>query len=186
MKVAFLSTKENVELQKALKMEYVRLDYVCFVNDILFRMNNHDATTTIKLCDELLFILNKILLDNIFRYIANRIPNNFLFLLSNNTFSKDIYVNPFYVSQIIDSTGLYIEDKTELENIITSKLQVYIDRIYMTNTDCLNILIMNVFDVMYRNLQHINISYYKFELMNYQQPILLYSEQNHYEESLCI
>lgn len=179
MQAAFLSAQENRELQQALKLEYARLDYVCFVNELLFSMNKSDASIAVSMCDELLFILNKILLDNIFRYIANKAAHDFMVLLAHRTFSKDIYINPFYVNQIIDSTGLYIEDKTELENILTYKLQVYIDEMYCKNAESLNIPLMGVFDVMYRNLQHINIAYYKFELMNYVQPILLYTERQY-------
>lgn len=179
MQAAFLSHKENRELQKALKLEYARLDYVCFVNELLFRMNNSDASVAVSMCDDLLFILNKVLLDNIFRYVAEKRTHDFMALLAHRTFSKDIYINPFYVSQIIESTGLYIEDKTELENHITRRLQLYIDQIYTTNAETMNVPLMGVFEAMFLNLQHLNIGYYKFELMNWVQPILLYTERQY-------
>lgn len=183
MQAAFLSVKENRELQKELKLEYARLDYVCFVNELLFRMNNSNATIAVGMCDDLLFILNKVLLDNIFRYVAEKKTHEFMTLLAHRTFSKDIYINPFYVNQIIESTGILIEDKTELENHITYKLQTYIDQIYTTHAESLNVPLLGVFETMYLNLQHINIGYYKFELMNYVQPILLYTERQ-YENHL--
>lgn len=179
LQMAFLSQKENRELQKSLKLEYARLDYVCFVNELLFSMNNSDSSRAIMMCDELLFVLNKILLDNIFRYVADKRAHDFMVLLAHRTFSKDIYVNPFYVNQIIECTGIQLEDKTELENTITRKLQVYIDQIYTTNAESMNIPLLAVFETMFLNLQHINIGYYKFELMNYVQPILLYAERQY-------
>lgn len=179
LQMAFLSQKENRELQKSLKLEYARLDYVCFVNELLWSMNNSDSSRAVMMCDELLFVLNKILLDNIFRYVADKRMHDYMYLLAHRTFSKDIYINPFYVNQIIESTGIVLEDKTELENTITRKLQVYIDQIYTTNAESMNIPLLAVFETMYLNLQHINIGYYKFELMNYVQPILLYAERQY-------
>lgn len=184
MNLAFLSDKENRALQKALKLEYARLDYVCFVNELLFRMNNSNASIAVSMCDDFLFILNKILLDNIFRYVANRNMHGFMILLANGTFSKDIHINPFYVAQIIESTGIYIEDKTELENELTRRLQIYIDQIYMSNREGMNPPLMEVFESMTRNLYHLNIQYYKFELMNYVQPILMYTEVQQHENYL--
>ena len=179
LQAAFLTVKENRELQQTLKLEYARLDYVCFVNELLFSMNTSDASIAVWICDDLLFMLNKILLDNIFRFIAMKIPHNFMVLLAHRTFSKDIYINPFYVNQIIEATGLYIEDKTEIENMIIRRLQLYIDEMYTKNAESMNVSLLASFDVMYRNLQHLNIGYYKFELMNYVQPILLYTERQH-------
>ena len=179
LQAAFLTVKENVELQKALKLEYAKIDYACFVNEILFKMNNSNAAIALTMCDDLLFMLNKVLLDNIFRHVANRTPHLLLGLLANKMFGKDIYINPFYVSQIIEDTGIQIEDKTELENLITYRLQIYIDNIYVHNADVMNAAITAMFEVMYNNLQHINFGFYKFELMNYVQPILLYTERLH-------
>lgn len=184
MQAAFLSPKENIELQKALKIQYARLDYVCFVNELLFRMGNSNSNVALSMCDDFLFILNKILLDNIFRYVAEKNAHGFMMLLARGMFSKDIHINPFYVNQIIESTGLQIEDKTELENVLTHRLQVYIDDIYIANTEAMNIPLLGVFDAMFRNLQHIDFGYYKFELMNYVQPILLYTEQQPNENYL--
>jgi hypothetical protein len=186
VQAAFLTAKENRELQQALKLQYARLDYVCFVNELLFSVNNSNSSVAITMCDDLLFVLNKILLDNIFRYVVAKNTHGFMFLLAHGTFGKDIYINPFYVAQVLESTGVYIsdEDKTEIENKIIQKLQLYIDDMYSTNTDSLNVPLLGMFEVMFNNLQHINIGYYKFELMNYVQPILLYTERHQYENYL--
>jgi len=177
--MAFLPAKENRELQAELKLEYVKLDYVCFVNELLFYLNNRDPQLTVQICNNLLFVLNKILLDNLFRHIAYKTPERLMVLLANRTFSKDIYINPFYTSQIIEATGLYIEDKMEVENHINKKLQQYIDSIYMSNSDALNVCLMNMFNVMYQNFHHIDFSHFKFELLDYRQPMLLYTERQH-------
>lgn len=177
LQLAVLSVKENRELQKALKIEYARLDYVCFVNELLFRMGNSDASISVTMCNDLLFILNKILLDNVFRHVVNKDPHSFMFLLAHRTFSKDIYINPFYLNQIIESTGIYLEDKTELENELTRRLQSYIDEMYCNHAEAMNVPLLSVFEMLYLNLQHINFGYYKFELMNYVQPMILYTER---------
>lgn len=176
LQAAFMTPQENRELQKALKIEYAKLDYVCFVNELLFRMNNSNASIAMTMCNDFLFILNKVLLDNIFRYVATKDTHKFMTLLAHGTFSKDMYVSPFYVNQIIEASGIYLEDKTELENEIVRRLQVYIDDIYTKHVETLNIQLLAMFESMWRNFQHLNIAYFKFELMNYVQPILLYTE----------
>lgn len=177
LQLAVLSAKENRELQKALKIEYARLDYVCFVNELLFRMGNSNSTVALTMCDDLLFILNKILLDNVFRHVVSKDSHTFMFQLAHRTFSKDIYINPFYINQIIESSGIYLEDKTELENELVRRLQTYLDDIYCNHAEALNIPLLAVFEMMFLNLQHINIGYYKFELMHFVQPMLLYTER---------
>lgn len=183
MKVAFLPIEENKKLLQELKTEYVKIDYACFVNDLLFKLNNRDPNLTMVLCNELVFIINKIFLDNIFRHVANKTYYDLIRLVNNNFFSKDIYINPFYLSQITEHLNINPLDIDEVSNMIKDELMRYIDRIYFNNLNNLNMNIICTFELMHNSFGHLNFSIFKFELMNYCQPMLIYEEAT-YETSL--
>jgi hypothetical protein len=173
----FLPENQNNQLMQFLKTERAKLDYVCFVNELLFTMNNPDSTVALTMVNDLSFILNKVILDNVFRYVLSKNTHHFLALLAHRTFSKDIYINPFYISQVIECSKVQLpeEDKTEIENLIRYRLQHYIDDIYTTNSESINVCLLDIFEMLTCNLGHLNVSYYKFELMDYRKPIILYT-----------
>lgn len=174
--MALLPERENIQIQKCLNVEYNKLDYLCFVNELIFNINSNGNKTNLAV-NELLFIMNKIILDNIFKYVIYNNKNLLINLLSNRNFTKDVYINPFYTGQILELSEAIYEDKTEIENLLNKKISKYMDEIYLRNCDNLNMSIFDMFNFMENHLKYIPISYYKFELANTVKPILIYSEK---------
>lgn len=171
MKAYFLKEQNNISLQNKLRKSCTEIDYDLFVNDIVFKLNvNFDKHYELR--NNLFFIINKIFLDNIFKHVAYKSVDNIMHLINNKNFSKDMYINTFYISQLLDILFIYEEDACEIENFINKSLYSYIDKIYLDNVDEINKTILDIFEDMYNNFGSCNVNYYKFELYNNYKPIL--------------
>ena len=175
LNMALLPAKENKKLQMELRREYITESYSFFINDILSFLNNIDKSVVDITSHEVFLVLNKILLDNTFKYIVDKTPELFIKHIVNNTFSKDIYIRPYYVLDVLEKFNLCFEDRVDLEFIVNRKIQQYINYIYTSNASSYNICLTNLFEIMYQNFHYIDIIKYKFELYNDIQPILLYT-----------
>ena len=177
MKAFYLSERENTVLQKQLKTEYVQMDYLVFVNNLMFMMqSNYTQTPYVR--DSLLFVLNKIFLDNLFLHVIQKSADRFCTLIRNKTFGHDIHIRPFYTAQIFEAANIPpLEDTTEIENAVNKRLYQYVRTLYANNTDALNVSLMEMFEYLYTHFHYLDVSHYKFELMNFRQPILLLSEK---------
>lgn len=190
MKLLVLNIKENSELLRELNREYVTENFIVQIEDIVNLLVDElnldfNMIYTSNLNGELykafIFVIDKIFLDNVFKYIALRNINIFIHLINNNTFNMDLYVNPFYTKQITDIVLKYInaneEDIYSITNIINNKLSEIINNIYMNNNRFLNPVLLNLFNSLHDSLGYINIKYYKFELDQFNRPMLIYSEK---------
>lgn len=182
LKAAFLPEDENALLQKELRVEYIKMDYLCFINELMFFMRSHPSFTQ-KVSYHVFLVLNKILLDNIFKHVTQKSSDLILHQLSHKTFSKDIFINNFYTSQLLEAGNIAFPteesliDKHEIENGLSKMLYNYLDHVYTSNRDNLDTSILRMFEYMNNHLHFLNISYYKFELMETRKPILLYTER---------
>jgi len=183
LKAAFLSEEDNIALQIELKVEYIKLDYLCFIEELVAIMNA-DQSSTKCLANEMIYILNKIILDNIFKHVREKTPNIILNQIANRVFSSDLIVNNFYVNQILEAVNIlfYKEedliDKYELENILSKKVYIYLNYLYDNNKGNIDNATIKLFEYMNSNFHFLDIFYYKFELMDFRKPILLYTERN--------
>lgn len=190
LKAAFLPEDENALLQKELRVEYIKMDYLCFINELMFFMRSHPNFTQ-KVSYHVFLVLNKILLDNIFKHVTQKSSNIILHQLSHKTFSKDIFINNFYTNQLLEagnvvfSTEESLNDKHEIENGLSKMIYNYLDHIYTSNRDNLDTSILRMFEYMNNHLYFLNISYYKFELMDTRKPILLYTERGPHVFDQC-
>lgn len=190
LKAAFLPEDENALLQKELRVESIKMDYLCFINELMFFMRIHPNFTQ-KVSYHMFLVLNKILLDNIFKHVTQKSSNIILHQLSHKTFSKDIFINNFYTNQLLEagnvvfSTEESLNDKYEIENGLSKMIYNYLDHIYTSNRDNLDTSILRMFEYMNNHLYFLNISYYKFELMDTRKPILLYTERGPHVFDQC-
>jgi hypothetical protein len=186
LKCAYLPDTENLQLQEIMKREYLKIDYLCFVNEIMFYLKAPYENTMLA-ANSLFFIINKILLDNVFKYTHTKNTTQLYELLQTKNFALDVYINPFYTTQFLEDTGIQVslEDKCEVENVLTKRVYKYITDMYRNDPDNFNNIIIQLHEHMYNNFNFVNISYYKFELMNYRNPMLLYTEKNNAEHAYC-
>lgn len=172
-----LPAKENRAIQNELKTVYIKTDYICFINELLFYFRNYNNDNVPKLADNMFYVMNKLLLDNLFKYIASKNYDAFFNVINNKVFTKDLHINHFYINQLLEGLSVYIEDQHDAESYLIKRTAIYLDEIYTNNVESFNHSLFDMYEVMFRNLQHKDFSYYKFELMNQLQPILLFSEK---------
>lgn len=182
LKAFYLPSKENIGIQNELKVEYIKLEYLCFINEMLIELNNIEQANIQLLANNVYYVVDKILLDNLFRYVSTRTPERFIQLIRNNTFSEDIFINSFYAKQVLEGLDLAVWDEWDTEKIIKRKIEGFIRRIYQGNTERINSALMVMFNAMYEHFCHLDISYYKFEIVNSNKPVLLYAEKEKRED----
>ncbi len=194
MKLLVLNVNENSELLQELRREYVKDTFAGYVENMLSRLicefdldDNLVFTSGLSgdLYKNILFVVDKILLDNIFKYIVCKNVNNFINLVNNNIFHMDVYINHFYTRQLIEVIEKHLnfndEEKDSVEAIIRYKLQEIIHNFYTYNTRFVNPVLMRLFDSLYDSVGHINFNYYKFELDQYNRPMIFYTEKGVHE-----
>lgn len=183
MKIYYFDEMDNIELQRRLACEQTHNEHLAFINEIMFYLNGNPMDIG-KLSRAFLLVLNKVVLDNMFRHVLARNASMFMHLVSNRTFSHDLFVNPFYTAQILEELGLEYEDKTEVENFLSKRIQWYLANLYAKHHDEINQVMLRMFEWMYHSLGYLNIRYYKFELLNWSRPMLIYMESEINESNL--
>jgi hypothetical protein len=181
LKAAFLPETVNLPIRNQLKVEFVKVDYLCFVNEVMFYLRRSPAETP-TFAQRLMTVINKILLDNIFKHVIERSTHRLVSLLTNHTFHHDLFINTFYTNQILELVSVAPEDQCEVEHHLIRMLHGYLNRLYTTNRDNLDESIFTTYEYMNNHFQYLDISYYKFELADTVKPILLYTER---KDAVC-
>lgn len=176
LKAVFLSEKPNVNIQKELRVEFIKTEYMSFMNNLLVNLNGAFNKGE-ELAYTVFLVLNKVLLDNLYKHIVQNSKSTLIHQIHSNTFTKDLYINSFYLNQIFETAELFLEDRQEIENNINKIISRYLDYVYQNNSDNLNRALFGMFEYMNNHLEYLNVSYYKFELMDFRKPILLYTER---------
>jgi hypothetical protein len=177
VKLFYLSREENTSLQKQLRVEQLELEYLCFVNELMFSMNtSYQHTNYLK--HSLLTITNKVFLDALFHHVTSKTTEHLCALLANQTFAQNVQIRPGYTSLILEAAEVSApEDTTELDAFVSKRLYYFINRLYKINPDEINAALLKLFEYMYQHFYNLDVMYYKFELMDFQQPMLFVSEK---------
>lgn len=177
LKAAFLPEQENLALQQELFKHYDSYEYLTTINNLCFTLKiNYEKT--MHLAETVMLVVNKVLLDNVFRHVATKNADTLVHQLQCRTFIHDVYVNPFYVSQILEYAYIQDEDsRFEYENEVKRYLLNIVSWIYSNPTSRLGEVLLRVFECLNNHLNYLNISFYKFELAERRKPILLYTEK---------
>lgn len=176
LKACFLPPAANRLLQTEMKA-YPTMSYICMVNDMMFHLQV-DPNLCKAVLDATFNVMNKVILDNIYKYVNHNRADWLLHHVNHKTFMMDAHINVFYINQILEEAHIFIEDKTEVENYLARHLSRYLQEIYLANADRLNICILGLYEALTEKVGHLDCSYYKFELVNHHQPVLLYSERS--------
>lgn len=205
--ICFLPTQENVELQRLLKQEYIKTSYLVFINELLFTISSVAARPETQsdqqwavtptpvnpllggtvpgeqikaLMDTVLFVANKILLDNVYRYVKEQTGHALLSQLSDRTFVYHIHVSPFYISQVLEDARIQVNeiDRPAVENFFARKICDFIDTSYAANPNEYNTALVSLYEMMSQKVYHLQPTMYKFELIDFKQPMLIYSQRS--------
>jgi len=179
-KFLILPYEENVELQKILVEEYDSYNFAISICELL-QVAKCDYTKQAEITRVFLYTINKIILDNLVRYVVNKDTNRFITLLNNNTFQHDLYVNPIYLDHI---NSIMIQDnmyQPEIERCtIKAIINNIINMIHRT-TDRIKQVLFNLFNCIEKFLGNIYIKYYRVEVVNsYAPAIILEGEYSAY------
>ena len=181
LKAVFLPTNENLELQRLLKTEYLKPPYSVFVDEVLHTLNIHPVIQkpiATAVMDTVLFVINKILLDNVYRHVNGNTGSVLLQQIANCTFSKDLHIHPFYVNQILEEAQINLDDKTELENRLCKGICAYLGYIYTANAQAFNVVVVSLYEMMSMRTGSLEAYSYRFELVDYKQPILIFNQRS--------
>jgi len=128
-----------------------------------------------------MYTLNKIILNDIYRYINQGDLNGIITLIQSKQYSKNLYVFPHYVNEVIREVFHIDEmnvDYTSIENIFIKKINYYVDRIYCGDSDNINDIILKLVDMFYTHCSCMNIRTCRFELAPGNRPIMLFTKQS--------
>lgn len=197
MNLLVLNTNENSNLLNILYREYITDRFSEQVHNTIVTIQeelNADKEIISLLIDTIdfyktyVYVIDKIFLDNVFKYAVFRDTDTFIRLINNNTFSMDININPFYINQLVDVILKHInlteEEVITVTYIITSSVMNIISQVYQNNAKFINYTLLNIFNYFFEFLGHINPKYYKFELDKFYRPILIYLERDK-DEFVC-
>lgn len=197
MKLALLSNNENYELYEELKREFISESYYQHVEMILFDICQELQTdmSTIKDSDfhreatqTVILIINKVILDNVFKYITQSSISTFISLAERGMLGQDIFVNLFYARQISDILKKYFnvneEELDSITSVLTDRLRYIINTMYCNNVSRYNEVIFRLLTNIHDIIRNIRFKYYKIELDQYYRPLIFYTEKDN-NEAFC-
>ncbi len=140
---------------------------------------NADAIAS-DLTDELINLVDKIILDNLTRYIISRETNHFLHLIQNYLLTQDINIRPSYSQDILTvihnyGFGQYIQDVDDYKDRIIKLLHTVINMVFNFDKDGINSTLCNMFNELFPFLNNIKCLEYRYEIDRFERPILLYT-----------
>lgn len=180
MKIFYLADDCDKCIYDLLKREYIKLDYACTVNEIVFLLQIQDSSRVSPLLVGILEIMRRIILDNIFKYVVNKDANRFSMDIRTSLFPMDISISIHYIREVFeicDRTDIPVEDSQYFENRVHGILVKLITNFYYNELPYFNEAAVTIFDYLNTHFSKVNIGYYKFEVYRYVKPILMFSER---------
>lgn len=185
LSVLYLPKEENNLLMRELSREYINDNYLTFmqllVSDLIEEKYINCVCTDelySKLGTKLMYSLDKIILSDVYRYINQGDLNSILSMLENGQYSKNVYIFPHYINEVIREIFNIDEmnvDYMSIEHILIRKLSYYIDKIYCSNTDKFNRILLSLVEMFYTHCMSFNIKTCRFELAPGNRPIMLFT-----------
>ncbi len=185
LNVLYLPKEENNILMKELSREYINDNYLSFmqllVSDLIEeRYINAVCTDELysKLGIKLMYTIDKIILNDVYRYVGYNNLNGIINLIQSKQYSKNLYIFPHYINEVIREVFSIDEmnvDYMSIENIFVKKLSYYVDRIYCSNSDKFNDILIKLVDMFYTHCISLNIKTCRFELAPGNRPIMLFT-----------
>lgn len=199
-KYYFLNIKENRDLLNSIQTFISSNDFDIEFNKFFYEINEVTALLPesnfikfkISFLDNLVVIIDKILLVNIYYYKYNNKINEGLTLLSNGNFHHGISIDRYYViclfeilTKYFDVKQIYFQDdyyyngdqKDEicmaLQRLITNAINAF----FSHNKESVYAVIVSIFDAFFQQVGYINPKWYKFELFSPSKPILVFEER---------
>lgn len=185
LNVLYLPREENNLLMSELRYEYIQDNYLSFLKLLVSDLIDERYITQIctdelysKLGVNMMYTLDKIILNDVYRYVSEGQLNNILCLIQNKQYSKNLYIFPRYIGEIIREVFNIDEmsvDYISIENIFIKKINYYIDRIYCSNNDKFNDIILKLVEMFYTHCSSMNVRSCRFELAPGNRPVMLFS-----------
>lgn len=172
-----LRKDENIELFKLLKYEYIKESFLYLINSMveLLSLNNKLNIDKQKFGYNILFTIDKILLDNLCTMVIN---NNFdlLYLINNkllcsNLIIKTCYLHDLYTDLTPNNYTDY--DYFEIEYKIKKLLEKYINYIYINNSDKYNEVFIKIINMLYEELSWFSSTNFRIEILYETIPTII-------------
>lgn len=195
MRVMILEKQQNLKLLRLLQQYYIREEYFYklsyFLNQIYgdltgqYDQFNHQRFTESVNCRQfssfVMFVMDKVILDNLFRYLHSNQIHQFIFGINNQSLAMDFYVNPFYSSQVMgefSKLGInYSEDDDyEINEMVSRLIYGLLIDVSKHHTNEINESFLELISMFQDTCFGIPISQYKFELDANYNPMLLYTQ----------
>lgn len=196
MRVMILEKQQNLKLLRLLQQYYIREEYIhkviYFLNQIYGELTEHydqfnrQNFTESQQCQQfssfIMFVMDKVILDNLFRYLHTNQIHQFITGINNQNLAMGFYINPFYSTQVMNEfskLGIYYsEDDDYAVNEMVSRLiyGLLID-VYKFYSNEINESLLELIHMLQETCLGIPISQYKFELDAHYNPMLLYAQR---------
>ena len=184
--VMYLPKEENAQFTKILMLEYINDTYMAFTHNLISDLIEERYVTQVntdelyqRLGVRLMQSVNKIVLNDVYRYVNGNNLSMLLQLIRDNNYSKNVYIGNVYIYEIIREVFCVDElsvDYMSIENILVKRLSNYIDRIYVTSPNAFNDILLKLAEMFYTHCASIPVTTCRFELAAGDRPIMIFTK----------
>jgi hypothetical protein len=180
LKVYILPTPPNRALLKVLYDMTLDKDYGALTQRLGMYLRSTKLDHYYKR-QELLLLINKLYLSNIFKYTDSGSVAWFVQSLQNATIGHELNVNPCTISSFFKplmGMGVLEHDVTEIENNIARDLNGYLTHKYNQNSSAFNEVLVNVYDMFHVHIPVNQVQVHRFELAPTLAPLVFYTNKH--------
>lgn len=191
IKAYVLPRESNKELIRALHRVYIREEFPRFTQRLSVILRS-PKILNVTFSRDLLLLINKIYLNNIYKYTDPNSISWFLQSLKNRQFGWELNIESYYIYDFfrpLMGMGVNDIDSLEIENTLAMELNSFLTEIYNSDSDSFNEIFIEVFETFQRYIPTKFIRVCKFDLTPNLAPLVFYTEWTVNEriqnESLC-
>jgi hypothetical protein len=179
VKVYILPTAPNKVLLKLLFNLSIRNDFSAMTSRLSMYLRSQKLNHVMR-HQQLLLLIDKIYLSNIFKYTEAESASWFVTSLHNRQIGWELNVNPLPISEFfrpLMGMGINEHDVTEIENLIARDLNNYLTARYNEESAHFNEIFVGIFDMFHIHIPLKQVNVHRFELTPALAPIVFCTDK---------
>lgn len=174
MQVLVLPKKANNQLLRELSKCQNSRDFQTFSHRLGLSLRSTKLQSPVN-SRALLFLLNRVILTNIYKYVEEGANSHFLYCVSNKLIVHDFYVNNYYICDFVKEmmgSGVQDYEHAAIENSVCKEIMCFITYIYTQASETFNEAFLALYEMLYTYIPSSAVNVKRFELSPELDPIV--------------
>lgn len=168
MKVFHIPKVNNNGIRRILLLEHAREESLTFIQTVANIVNSPFIWEAVQ--TNMVNAFNSVILDNLLRFVNTKDSLSLVMGMQNNTLGLMMEVAHRHYSELITEEFAFVQRSHLIEQQVRAAMAEYINYVYLNNKEDMDAAILELYEVLYSNFGHMEITHHRFVYMNGGRP----------------